>query len=285
MATLGAAIGGEVQRLIDLALLEPGEDPLSRAPDALRVSPLAAGRLAPLSAAQWAPLAAIVVAPLFVAWGGAAGARPAAADLQLARLALAAGDAAVAATCGAGAIRALEADSYPDAAQLGRDLVQLLEDAGHPAPSPLVAAAVRVIGAAGDGDTADALLAKGGAALAAAPGAATPDALALLDEYASRLYQRGQLDEALRIRTEEQLPVYERLGDVRELLVCRAKIALALLSRGRADERVQANTLLCLALAAAQRLRLREAGQIEQILQQAGMDCGGLAGAGSAPST
>jgi len=144
----------------------------------------------------------------------------------------------------------------------------------RPAAS-LVAAAVQVIGAAGDGDTADALLAQADAALAAAPGAATPDALALLDAYASRLYQCGQLDEALRIRTEEQLPVYERLGDVRSLLVCRAKIALTLLARGRADERAQANTLLCLALAAARHLRLSEAGEIEQILQQAGMDCDG----------
>jgi hypothetical protein len=104
-------------------------------------------------------------------------------------------------------------------------------------------------------------------------------------QIADILQARGQLDEALRIRTEEQLPVYERLGDVRGLLVCRAMIALALLSRGRADERAQANTLLCLALAAAQRLRLSEASQIEQILQQVGMDCGGLAGAGSVSST
>jgi hypothetical protein len=29
------------------------------------------------------------------------------------------------------------------------------------------------------------------------------------------LQARGQLDEALRIRQEEELPVYERLGDVR----------------------------------------------------------------------
>jgi len=242
VAALAAAIGGDVQRLIDLALIEPGEDPLSRAPDALRVSPLAAARLVPLNAAQWAPLAAILVAPLFTAWGGAAGARPAGADLQLARLALAAGDAAVAATCGAGAIRALEADSYPAAAQLGRDVVQLLKSAGHPAPSPLVAAAVRVIGAAGDGATADALLAQAGAALAAAPGAATPDALALLDAYASRLYRRGEFDAALRIRTEEELPVFERLGDVREAAVTRGQIADILEKRGQLDEALRIRT-------------------------------------------
>ena len=36
---------------------------------------------------------------------------------------------------------------------------------------------------------------------------------------------RGQLDEALRIRQEEQLPVYERLGDVRSKAVTQGKIA------------------------------------------------------------
>ena len=92
-------------------------------------------------------------------------------------------------------------------------------------------------------------------------------------QIADILQARGQLDEALRIRTEEEIPVYERLGNVRELLVCRANIALALLSRKTADDGAQANELLCLALADARRLRIPEAGQIEQILEQAGMDC------------
>ena len=37
------------------------------------------------------------------------------------------------------------------------------------------------------------------------------------DELAELALVSGELDEALRIRTEEQLPVYERLGEVREL--------------------------------------------------------------------
>ena len=35
-----------------------------------------------------------------------------------------------------------------------------------------------------------------------------------LGQIADVLQARGQLDEALRIRQEEELPVYERLGDV-----------------------------------------------------------------------
>ena len=47
---------------------------------------------------------------------------------------------------------------------------------------------------------------------------------------------RGQLDEALKIRNEEELPVYERLGDVRERAVTMGKIADILQARGQLDE-------------------------------------------------
>jgi len=50
------------------------------------------------------------------------------------------------------------------------------------------------------------------------------------------LQQRGELDEALRLRREEQLPVYTRLGDVRELAVTQGKIADVLFARGELDE-------------------------------------------------
>ena len=40
------------------------------------------------------------------------------------------------------------------------------------------------------------------------------------------IYQaRGQLDEALRIRSEEELPGYEKLGDIRSRAVTIAQIA------------------------------------------------------------
>ncbi|TCT22726.1 hypothetical protein [Thiobaca trueperi] len=93
------------------------------------------------------------------------------------------------------------------------------------------------------------------------------------DELAELNRTRGNLDEALRIRTEEEIPVYERLGDVRELLVCRARIALNLLARGGAQDRIPANTLLCRALVDAHRLRIPEIEQIEQILRRFGMQC------------
>ncbi len=91
-----------------------------------------------------------------------------------------------------------------------------------------------------------------------------------LGALADVLQARGQLDEALRIRREEQLPVFERLGATRDMLVCRANIGLNYLARGSAADRQQALEYLHRALADAQRLCIPEAQQIEAIIQQAG---------------
>lgn len=83
------------------------------------------------------------------------------------------------------------------------------------------------------------------------------------------LQARGELDEALRIRREEELPVYEKLGDQRSLLVGRANFALLLLRRRVDSDLDEAQSLLWQAHAVAQGLRLPEASQIEQIYQWA----------------
>jgi len=57
-----------------------------------------------------------------------------------------------------------------------------------------------------------------------------------MGQIADILWARGQTDEALRIRQEEQLPVFERLGDVRSKAVTMGKIADILQARGQTDE-------------------------------------------------
>ncbi len=59
---------------------------------------------------------------------------------------------------------------------------------------------------------------------------------------ANMLEARGELDEALRIRTEEVLPVYERLGDVHSLAVTQGQIADILQARGELDEALRIRT-------------------------------------------
>ena len=56
------------------------------------------------------------------------------------------------------------------------------------------------------------------------------------------LQARGEFDEALRIRTEEQLPVYERLGDVRSRAIAQGQIADILQARGEFDEALRIRT-------------------------------------------
>ena len=48
--------------------------------------------------------------------------------------------------------------------------------------------------------------------------------------------ERGQLDEAFRIRTEEQLPVFEKLGEVRAIVITQVRIADVLEARGSVEE-------------------------------------------------
>jgi tetratricopeptide (TPR) repeat protein len=96
---------------------------------------------------------------------------------------------------------------------------------------------------------------------------------ALARSLSADIYQaRGELDEALRIRREEELPVYERLGDVRSLLVGRANLALLCLEM-TPPQRNEANILLCQALAAARRMNIPEANIIQQILDANEMTC------------
>jgi tetratricopeptide (TPR) repeat protein len=57
-----------------------------------------------------------------------------------------------------------------------------------------------------------------------------------MGKIADILQARGQTDEALRIYQEEQLPVYERLGDVRSHAVTMGKIAAGLIAAGGLEQ-------------------------------------------------
>jgi hypothetical protein len=67
-------------------------------------------------------------------------------------------------------------------------------------------------------------------------GSATCARAVTMGKIADILEARGQLDETLKIRNEEQLPVYERLGDVRSRAVTMGKIATILEARGELED-------------------------------------------------
>ena len=58
----------------------------------------------------------------------------------------------------------------------------------------------------------------------------------LFGQKADRLFQRGELEEARRIREQEALPVYRALGDRREIAVTMSKIADILFRQGELEE-------------------------------------------------
>jgi len=62
------------------------------------------------------------------------------------------------------------------------------------------------------------------------------EAAIMQGKIADILRARGELEEALRIRREEQIPVYERLDDVRERAIAQGKIADILQARGELEE-------------------------------------------------
>jgi tetratricopeptide (TPR) repeat protein len=62
------------------------------------------------------------------------------------------------------------------------------------------------------------------------------EAAAAMGEIANIAYDRGDYDEALRIRQEVQLPVYERLGDTRATAITWGQIADIAYQRGDYDE-------------------------------------------------
>ena len=58
----------------------------------------------------------------------------------------------------------------------------------------------------------------------------------LAETLSGRDLHRGEVDEALRIRREIQLPAFERLGDTRETALTWGKIAHIAYQRGGYDE-------------------------------------------------
>ena len=66
-----------------------------------------------------------------------------------------------------------------------------------------------------------------------------------LGQIADIAYQRGDYDEALRIRREIELPAYERLGDTRSAAVTWGKIADIAYQRGDYDEALRIRREIC----------------------------------------
>ena len=279
---LEALVGGRVQHLRGLGLVDAIEDLVDHRQVAVAINALAAGRLSALSDRERDTLVNTVARPLFLAWGGVAltEKRPFACDLQLTVLGLSAEDGEIVGACAARAVFALNSRPAIERSELGKAAIELLDAQHRALPLRLLSETAKAVAFTGDGQTADLLLARGAALVAeqqAVGFIADPMAAAfLLHEQAKRLMTRGdldqarfvfeqtakqataagneisaviargniadileirgELDEALGIRQEEELPVYERLGDVRSRAITIGQIADILARRGDTDE-------------------------------------------------
>lgn len=87
-----------------------------------------------------------------------------------------------------------------------------------------------------------------------------------MGQIADILQARGELDEALRIRREDALPVYERLGDVQNLYVGLANYAQLLLSEPTRARIIEARDCLRRSVGIADRLGLPFPDRLRDLL-------------------
>lgn len=260
---------GLLERHGDLA--EPGRTALAVNPLAAgRVTPLTRAEQTVLAEATvdallaaWTPSAST-------------GARSLAEDLQLTRLALLADNSAITARCAVAAVAHLRTGPAATAARLGGDAIALLDRHNHPVPLPLLRVVADAALISGDGTTGHALLERAAQQSSADDHDDPVERARVLAEQAQRLtttgdlsraedllvqardlfldagfdreaavtsgrigdihHQRGDYDEALRIRREVELPAFERLGDTRSIAVTWGQIGDIHFQRGDHDE-------------------------------------------------
>jgi hypothetical protein len=92
-----------------------------------------------------------------------------------------------------------------------------------------------------------------------------------MGKIAAVLLSLGDINEALRIVRDEELPTYERLGDVRSLVVGRSNLAGLYLKRNQGADRRRVKELLNLALKEAERLNFPEAQRIRDFIRSEGL--------------
>jgi hypothetical protein len=91
-----------------------------------------------------------------------------------------------------------------------------------------------------------------------------------LGRIAEILHSLGRVDEAIRVRESEQLPILEQLGSAYDLSPAQESLGLLYLQRRQPGDRERAAGLLHLALETAERLRLPGADRIRSLLEEHG---------------
>ena len=269
------AIGAEtdLQRLVDLGLLEVYEDLQQPLEPALAINAMVRPLVSELNEEEEKRLAQSAGPVLFEAWGGEGATRRSVQDYELTQLGLIASNTRLLANCGAPALRFLESTfAYRQAAAWAAQVIAMI-DAGDVAASVdlLTTAADRLMDV-GEATTARALrmrafaeiergvavtefyrgklaldharaLEREGKIEEALQYFETAEALAssrrsqavVLGDIANIRAYKGEVDEALRLHTE-RLAIFEELGDKQQCAVALGDIAHIRAAQGEIDE-------------------------------------------------
>ncbi|MEO1018355.1 MAG: hypothetical protein AAFY56_11760, partial [Pseudomonadota bacterium] len=233
-------VGGNIDRLEELGLVEPFEDHVDAKRPALAVNGLIMSQLKPLKENEIENTADAALSALVDAWGGFQNTNiwQPHCHFEAAQLALKANDPETILNCGSNAMIALRLDHAKSRTQFGEAMIALLDRRNVVVPLDLLAMVIDAAATSGDGKLADAFLERadvtdfdplGDIGMIGA-------LLPVLDAKANRLYERGEYQEALAIRKDLELPVYQRLGNEYEIAVTKGKIASILVHHGKHEE-------------------------------------------------
>ena len=87
-----------------------------------------------------------------------------------------------------------------------------------------------------------------------------------LGRIAETLYSLGRIDEAIQTRRSEQIPIFQRLGSIYDLVFAQESLALLYLERQEPEDREEAGELLRRSLESAERLKFPAADRIRALL-------------------
>ena len=232
---------GDGERLAALGLWELYEDLVVPGRTAAAVNAIARPKAGSLSEEEERELSKLLLPELFEAWGGQDGSRrPAAADLELARVAVFAKDVGVLLSAATNAMLLLEERfEYREAAKMAVEAVAILDDADAGTPSGLLRIASERCSQIGDIDNAKSFAER---AVSVLENMGEDDPGFDETKYANALVIRsrllvnlGQPDEAASSLKKAAL-MFEKSGDSRSRAVTLGDIARIRVSKGEIDE-------------------------------------------------
>ncbi|NIM17759.1 MAG: CHAT domain-containing protein, partial [Candidatus Aminicenantes bacterium] len=225
------------ERLLGFGLWEPFMDMVNPKETAAAIHALARPKVGKLSEKDVSHLAGLVVQDLFEWWGGKENKnRPYAADIELARLALAAQNTTVLSGTAEDAVRGLEGQfQYRYAAKLARESIEILDNAGVEVSDGLFRAGAEVSERIGDMEHARTYIQRAVDKLSTDGNIDSEDYAYALLSQGRMLVNSGDPDKALEVFKEAEKRLRsDRL--LRERSIVLGDIARIQVSRGQVEE-------------------------------------------------